>query len=406
MIAAATRKRFSIGTTVSVQMGVTTCLLVNLPSVKFMALTRLLNVLVIVSLLACLFARVFVLRERISIGRTRQVFLCAFGLLIYFLLLSGLIGARAVADWTEVGRILSLLVAVPVVLTAIRPSDVRVFLIAQAGWSVGVALWQMTYGFTVRGDIGLHYLNLGVGIAGGLVVLGGAAIFDRRLSLRLLSVIGMLICFGGLLRLYGRAPIFFSSFVVVLFAVASSVVRGSSLSRVARLAVVASIVTIGVVQGIGYLSKNWYGWRRIENALYAPQQEPRIEILQRSFGVLMERPVFGSGLNAAETVLGYYPHNIFLDVAISAGLPALACLIVLLVILGRATIAALWGPVEVAAPAMLAVYYFMTWNVSFTIGNSYVLFGAMAIVVAIFEHRKKEDRRIRIPVVKTVAVAS
>lgn len=380
----------------SITFGLATCVLINLPSVKFLALTSALNVLVVAILATAAFLRVVLNGMAIRIGPTKKIFGSAFVLMVCLLLLSGVFGPKAALDTTEVGRVIALLVSIPIVLLFIQPNDIRVFLVGQVCWSAGIAFWHMTNGFTIRGDMGLHYLNLGLGIAGGVAAAGGMAVFARGVMVRTLAIIALLVCFAGLLRLYGRAPIFFSSFVVVLFAVASSLRRGSFGSRLLRFAVIGGVVGLAARTGIRFLAQNWYGWARIERVIYATDQEPRVQVFMRSIDLLLERPILGSGLNAAESVLGHYPHNIFLDVAISAGIPALLCLLVVIGAFARVVIAAFKGPFEVGVSAMIALYFFMTWNVSFTIGNSYVMFGAMAVAVAAFEHARANQSTIRL----------
>ena len=364
-------------------------LIINTPSVKLIYRSELINVAAVCLLWGAGLYKVLVMSDgSLRFGRLRVWFLALFAAMWTILLFYGSLGPESQASMRLLLQYAGVFGAVVgLLLFVTRSAEIRLFLIWQIVWAAALAIAQLSGGIELDRSQNQNYLTLGVPLAAGLVSVFGHMLITRRLWVKLTLLAPAALVTVALTTLFGRAPILFSTGTIMLFWVLHIVRNGSPFAKAGQLALMLSAGTV-VYQIIrSNVSDYWLTrFARLQNV----GDESRVAIYREALKMVREQP-FGYGMNAADTYIGIYPHNIFLETMISGGILSLVALLGLLVLFVYAAGRSLSHKAYLMPCCMLACYLFLTWNVSFNLTAAYTPIGAIALCIVALELIQREQ---------------
>jgi O-antigen ligase len=275
----------------------------------------------------------------------------------------------------------------------VKPKHLPTIIYAQIIWGSFVSFANFYGLISLDRSLGQHYLTLGLPISASLCCLIVFIFKEPQiLKVLLLSIILLLNIFV-LFSLQGRAPILLFGIVTLICFILNSRLR-LSLTKVNLFKIIFFSAILFIVFSLiqGSLENNLYLSQRFERLFENTESEPRYFIYLEAFTALLRNP-FGYGVGYID-VMDYYPHNIFLEVGLSTGIIGIILLSLLFKILVFALIrnSSSTYPFNFSISA-LALYLFLTWNISFELGSSYIPFGALAIIIATTDDRKTTNTK-------------
>lgn len=357
-------------------------IIINAPSVKLVYSSEFINIIPTAFVWVLGLFRIAIFNnEIIKVGKFRKWFLLLLTFLWIILFISGLFGVESNVDFRNVTQYFGVYVTVLGLLLFLNHKDIVYIIRFQVIWALLLALIQMLVGVELSADKGQHYLTLGVPLASGLVCAISMVYVNQKVILKSIYLICSSVIIVGLTTLNGRGPIILSTITIVFFWILLTLNSYSfkqALKKVIGFLVIGSVVVFIFLNNI---SERWIDrFKRLMN----PDDEPRSYIYGRTIDLIMQKP-YGYGLNAHETLIGRYPHNIFLELFLSSGAISVGFFLAILVIFGVCLKKSIQSRSYLLPFAMLATYLFFTWNISFDLASSYIPFGAIAVTISSFE---------------------
>ncbi len=262
---------------------------------------------------------------------------------------------------------------VAALLLFMKAEDAHKLVLLQVAWSILVAVLHLTVGIDYK-DEGQHYLTVGVPLAAGLVSAFVIFIFTKKIKVKALMMASAVLMILALTMLIGRTPVLFSFMTILMFWLLVIVKSSSLLEGLRKILLLVATGAALLAVLVANLSDYWLSrLQRMSNV----EDEPRYQIYKRAIELVIGDPL-GYGLNSAEFLVGHYPHNIVLELLISAGALAVVIFAVLLAVFGSSVWQGMDTRSYVVALALIAIYYLLTWNVSFNLTSAYMPLGAMA----------------------------
>lgn len=361
----------------------------NAPSVKLLYASELVNVLAIGGLVYLGTVELLVNRAA-RMGRTALLVIGLNLALWTWLYVSVVWGQHTTLTLELLLRYTASIVAITAVAAFLRPKNAQQLAWVQAFWGSALGILYLAGVVGLSRVPGQHYLTLGVPLAAGMLCSLALLIVSPRPS-RLVQL-GLLgnaaVCLSVLASLLGRSPILFSAAILAFTAVVYVFTARTLLRRLFGGFVLGIVGFFVAMLAVRVLQERWL--ERLDRLASNMQAEPRYQIYVESAHLIGAKP-FGFGLGATFDLVGFYPHNIFLEIALSAGLLAtLPLLAICWILLRRSAIAI--GERSVYLPLCLAaMYMLLTWNVSFDLGTAYVPIGfAAAAIVATSRGERRE----------------
>lgn len=373
-------------------------LILNLPSVKVIYFSELINIL---ALFGLYFFSIIGNVKKLYLSKAKSKFLVVFSIFWVVLLFSGVIGQDSVMTYKLIIRYIYVYFTVIGLLFWVKEKHIPGILFLQIFWGTGLSIFQIIYGFTVSMyDNAIHYNTLAVPVACSLISISGLLFFTKKIVSGYLKII-MWICMTlNLLALTsspGRSPVIFSILIIILFSFLKAIFKNKKstlLNKHKKNSLLKTAFILIIIIYVGYqniqtkLSSLWL--ERYYNLFSKTEDEPRNQLWLPALNAIANNPL-GYGLNSSETIIGFYPHNIFLEILFSAGIFGLIPFLLILFILFyqiRMIVAysSYYLPV-----AMISIYLLLMWNVSFDLASSYMPFGAMAIAIGLDTTRNKTN---------------
>lgn len=271
----------------------------------------------------------------------------------------------------------------------LRREDLKYIIFFQVSWGTGIGFLEWTTGIPKSRALGQTYLTTGVAIAATIVVVIGL-LSSKEVSkpLKALLIPVALILYAGVTSLSGRAPILLSFIVPVVVYFISILFEKQIRKKFSSLLLFITMLTVGLITLYNVLPTSTVN--RILRAFLTIQEEPRYELYQSAANVIFENPL-GIGLRGYQSFDFGYPHNIFLEITMSGGLMALIPFISIVMYQFRAAINITREKSLNLVWLNLSFYYLLTWNISFELSNSYMVFIPLALLI------KSESLRHQIP---------
>lgn len=357
--------------------------ILNLPSIKLLYSSEIVNILAIIALGFTYFLN----SSKILIGKTRITCFAIFTLFWMILLVYGFVGSDAVVNNLVLLRYASAYFTIIGLIFFIKEKDLPKIIFWQITWGTILSIYQINYGFNFDKLEGIHYNTVAIPMTGSLLIILGLIFFTknivRKKNDKFILWTCLLLNVLSITTLEGRGPLIFSLLVLIVFVLYKVnwgfFFKGRNSLKILRVVLITFIlVYIGFINLQTKLSE--WGLERYYRLFYNIQQEPRIQLYQGAIRAIIENPL-GYGLNAAEQLIGFYPHNIFLEILISAGIIGLIPFLILVALYIHKMKNTVKKSSYHVPFAMMSLYLFFTWNISFELASSYMCIGSMVIVI-------------------------
>lgn len=232
----------------------------------------------------------------------------------------------------------------------------------------------------------LSYLNLALPIGVGLISSAYLVFFRKN---NFISLVYLLSCFlvsiVALVSLPARMVLLSTFFVLLIILIFG---RGRFLKYLVIFALFVFLFMFhdrlnNVLQS-DFL--NYKIIRLVENI----ESEPRYNVYLSTLKLILDNP-FGYGAESYTKLLGYYPHNIFLELALTSGILSACLLLFLLVnpLFYWFSIANTHKSFGICFLFFVLTYYLLQWMVSYDFSSSYSILVLMMIVNQVVYFRNK-----------------
>lgn len=371
-----------IKTVVSFMLAFFSFLIINTPSVKLIYSSDVINIITVMSLWALgIYRLIIVDKGIIRIGKQKKRFIILFTLLWIILLSSGIFGPNSNINILYFIQYIGVYVTVLGILLFVKYNELSHIVMFQILWALILSLVKLTIGIDLDADKGQHYLTVGVPLASGLVTSIGLMFISKSIILKISLIFSSSVITLGLTSLYGRAPIILSAGTILFFWILLILHSHSIKIAIKRLLFFIILVCGLVALGLNHINDLWiYRFMRLADL----SDEPRYYLYKEVIELNLSNP-FGYGLNAHGTLIGNYPHNIFLEFLMSAGIISVFVFVSILTIFIKCLKKSIQIKSYLLPVAMLSTYLLLTWNVSFNLTSSYIPFGVIAALISSFE---------------------
>lgn len=370
--------------------GLATLLVINIPSVKlFVGVTSVVNAIALVGLVGAALVRLYPnLKTRKN--RDGSILLLGVWLLTMLITLPEHVLLRSIESGhvSSTVKTLYTVVCMATIVLSARARDVHTLVMGQIAWGVFVAVCFLL-GWVHYSDVeNLHYNTVTLPLA--LSTLSAIAYWVESKSLstskKFLLALVIAVNVFGLLNLFGRSPFIF----IVVIVLGSYIAKRKNIIKKSIYSIKAlAYVSIVISASIFLISRlnieiNFHVFNRMANLVEGG--DSRVSIYAEAIRFIAENP-FGYGWGAYEqmSTLSPYPHNIILEVGITAGLLGVVLVgSLLLFYLKRVLIYYHTVNRRLAMQsAYMSLYFIFTFMVSYSISSSYMLFVSMCMSTAI-----------------------
>lgn len=349
-------------------------LVIFIPGLKFFYFSSVVNFSVLMLLVASIIVSCAIYRVRLN--KEQGFYILYISLVFLILFLSGLFPDHSVT-FTSIIRYISvwlMLICVVILSPKIKIDYICNIVIA---WSILLAICYRINLVEASGEGELSYLILAMQLGVGFAVSVSKTISLNKTSL-IYGIISLFILYC-ILTLAGRAALIGCIFVVM--SVSLSMINYQWKRKPLLIVFIFTSVLILVYFAVDYLLENVLN----EYLLYKLTQSSsssnsRLSYYIQSLDIIADHP-FGLGLHKYNTVLGFYPHNIFLEMGMNAGIIAMLILLLPFVIFLKKLLSVCIDiNKSVCLPvANLTLFLTFCWMFSNNLASSYALFTAMIV---------------------------
>lgn len=353
---------------------------INLPTIKFLYSSSLLNIVALIGVLCFGLFRWIVSNEpMLNIDKRQLKFIFSFVLLWQIIFSVTWLNNSVHFGATDLFQYLSVILFTFGVLIFLRKEDLKFIVLYQITWGTMFAFLEWTVGIPKNRELGQTYLTAGVVIAATIVVVIGLLFSkDIKIFFKVLLLPILIVLFGGITSLSGRAPILLSLGVPVFVYILSILFEKNLGKKIISLILFTAILISGSILVINALPATTVN--RILRIFVDIQSEPRYEVYEYAVTIISENPL-GIGLRGYRDYDTGYPHNIILEIAMSGGLISLIPFSAIIITKFKTAIEIAKEKNNNLVWFNLSLYYFLTWNISFDLSSSYMLFISVALLV-------------------------
>lgn len=362
-------------------------LVLNIPSVKIIYSSEIINIFALVCLFGVGLLRVVFIDDYKILYTKRTIkFLILFLAMWIIIMILTLFNGSINLSLRNLLRYIVLISYVITVTLFTKYEDYKYIVILQSVWAGILSI--MNFGGLIRlsRSLGQHYLTLGMPIGAGVVCMIGLLILDRGKLIKKVHwifILGISLITLGSLR--GRAPLLLSIIVPIISTLIMSFSEKGIINKIKII--LPTTIALGLLGYFTYqnLSKVWI--ERFMD-LFLFQESSRYYIYKTSIELFKNNPL-GKGLISFDKYGFPYPHNIFLEIAITGGIIAFTIFIIISFIFGANIISKIKSKSYGTIVASLSLFFFLTWNISFNLSSSYIPFVGIALVMMSgFENQK------------------
>lgn len=364
----------------------------NIPSLKLIYSSMLINVIALLGIWGVGILRFFINPQKYNLTISKDnikylVLFIIFWTILFLLTFLNAVGTLSISNLIEYISII--LLTLGSILFVLR-TDLKYILYLQLIWGLILSLLEFFIGIPKNEALGQHYLTSGVPI-GLSIVMAFGYLYTHKTDKR--KIITMFLCLViyllGITSLPGRAPILLSIIIPTSVILISLIITRNNFKNL--LVVFGSVVSIVVFLReiiVNFISD--YTIYRFMNLFESYQDEPRYGIYKEAWQIFLENP-FGLGLKGYSLNTAIYPHNIILETLLSGGLLAMIPLVIIIVTLFVKIIKDIREEKVGLVFGLGFLFIFFTWNISFELTSSYMLF----VIIALY--LKSEELSIKNP---------
>lgn len=248
-------------------------------------------------------------------------------------------------------------------------------------WGVFLALKKVF--FTIQFTEEFHYLTLGLPIAVMIIISFFKLIYIKNFFYRLIFFAGIFIGYVALLSLFGRSPLLFPTLLIVSYMFFNFLNGLTNLKVKDTLVYLLVLIVLFVV--IKVIIDNYIPVYLLDkfSEMEVGNSDSRTEDLYiPAIHSILNNP-FGTGLGSSQEILGFYPHNIFLEIGIDSGfIGILFFLILILKAFSNSVKILKMNDNDVILVIMIFIFWliFLFWNVSYGLSSAYALFAFLSLM--------------------------
>jgi len=370
--------------------------IINLPSLKLIYSSSLMNIGTLSALYLTGFLSKGLLNQKkilISVNSFKRLFIILWSVLWLFLFLSGFWTEDKALSFTLLVRYLIVYFMVIGGLLFVQDYDIEKIIKLQIIWGSLLSIVEITIGIPLNSDLGQNYLTIGLPIAASLLGIFGIFLWNKKIEQIYFFLLIIILNLVALSKLPGRSPILFPGIIILVyttfFIINSLYDKSFDISKlVKKISLIILSFTISIYVITNTLSNFWI--TRFNRLLYSTEEEARLKLYKPAIEAILKNP-FGYGLNGSENIIGFYPHNIFLEVFISGGILAIFFLILIIILYFFCIKSSLMKNSYLFSLCMITTYFFSVWNISFDLGSSYIPFTGIAILVAVSTQKNQKE---------------
>lgn len=366
-------------------------LTLNLPSVKLFYSSSLLNIVACAGIWFVGFIRQGILKDqRVTLKEYQMKYFLYFGLLWGGLFYVTLLHLPPVIGIIDTFQYISVAIFTIGILVFLRKEDLNYLFIFQMLWGCLISFLEYTRGIPKDRSLGQHYLTSGVAIVVTIVMVFGYIYSSNSKSVIKISLIPVLVLlYAGVTSLRGRAPIMLSLLIPLIIIFISVLTERDLRKKIIFLTLIIGITGVSLV--ILYNVLPDYTIDRILRMFVSIEEEPRYNVYRNTIQLILENP-FGIGLGGYKEYMGY-PHNIFLEIVLSGGFIMILPIIFLGYIILRTAIKVIKEKSATLIWLSILLYIFFTWNISFELSGTYMLFSVIVIYFKSYNENHKQVER-------------
>jgi len=353
--------------------------LLSIPSIKILYSSSLINFIPIILLIFSLFHK-----EKLKIPQFKKNLIQYWSLFSIILILFYLNGLYI--DSIDIFiKYIFLFTSILLIIVFTTYKHLKIINLIIIFWGVFLALWQLTYGIPTYREFGQHYLTVSLPIGVACVNLLIVLFFGKKLKYRLGYLMLFCITFLSLGTLLSRSAIIFPIIIFLLSFVLIGFFRkdGNNYYKLLFLIILLFFINIDYTNLLNFI--DFKQAKRLVLTLESLGDEGRIDSLYKpAINLIYNSPIIGHGTNSSKYLLGFYPHNIFLEILVSGGVVLFSIFLLFIskflkyffktLIYARSNIVLLGF-------SSSAMFFLMQWNTSFDLTVSYIPIGAMFIFI-------------------------
>lgn len=364
---------------VSILFSLCVSLTLNLPSVKLFYSSALLNIVAFVGIIVVgFYRRIYLDGDEIALRWNELKILFYFFLMWIILLFVTWIRNPFEIDienLVQYGLVIGFTVGI---LLFLKKEDLPKIIVCQLSWGFFIAALEATIRIPKDRALGQHYLTSGVPIALTIVLLFSYNYYKQNIKTFFWSVPIFFVLFSGVTSLSGRSPIILSMLVPLLILLFHIATQKDLKKKLISLVVVMMSVALIIYVLMQTLPPNVIN--RMTRVVADIESEPRLEVYFSAINIILDNPL-GVGFNYTNEFDMFYPHNFFLEVLLVGGIFALIPVLFLFGALLKSFYRLFRIHLKSVVWFGLLMFIFLTWNISFSLSSTYILFSAMAIYV-------------------------
>lgn len=353
---------------------------INLPSIKLFYSSSIWNILALLGLLVIGVFRKIIIKEKMILLKGIQIKYITFFLLLWCMMLyvSFLYAPKSLSLSDNIQYISVILFSLSIVLF-LKKIDMNFLVLYQTSWGIILSLLETTVGIDKNTSLGQNYLTSGVAIAVSIVTFFGYVYASNRsIKIKVLSFPIFLILFIGVTSLRGRTPILLAIIVPFMVLILNTLFETKVKRKILMLLSIVVVAVVSIIVLTYVLPESTIN--RIFRVFSSLEEEPRYELYKSSLDLIKKNP-FGIGLKGTLDYGIMYPHNIFLEFFLVGGyfmiFPLLFLGAFIVNIIRKAFVYKGFSIVWFS----LFTYFFLTWNISYDLSSSYLLFTSLTLLV-------------------------
>jgi len=365
--------------------------LISAPSIKIFYSSVIINLIPLFFLLFYYFTNINNLFKRKS--NKKAIFVYSISIVVF--LLYFLFGRYSVIDADVLFRYTFLITVLFLLSSLVDFVNKKMLIGMIISWAILISTLKLFEKLSYSSDLGQTYLTVGLPMGAGLTASLILLFFSKKKFFSYEKIL-ILICSGiiltGLLFSRGRSNLLYPLFVFV-FTVGGAILYNKSF-RLKYLFFISLILFFAV----SFITSNAYNsdftsLNRLSASSVDISEEDRLMKWTKSFDYILDYPFFGYGVDSSYYLIGNYPHNIFIELALSFGIPVFILFFIfimkyLIAYIRQFSIEKM--SLEMLCIGAIGMYFFVSWNTSFDLGTSYIPLSLILLFkIYSYEYRKK-----------------
>ncbi|SHH14485.1 O-antigen ligase family protein [Virgibacillus chiguensis] len=351
-------------------------LILNIPSLKIIYSTPLINIILPLALWSVGILKI-ISNKQLNLSYSRVKFLLILYMFWGMIFLITFVRMPTLLTYDNLLKYIVSLIIVTGVLLFLYKQEILNVLYFQVLWALCLSMQKIIWGIELNRGLGQHYLTLGLPLSAGIVCAILLLFYERgRKITKTFLIVSITTILFALTSLSGRSPVILSVLIPLIITIIHLFMEKRIVKKVKVLIAILMFIPVFLFLVYNNMSD------RLLNTLtndYNFENEPRFIIYSKSISLIKDNPL-GYGLNSGELGVSY-PHNIFLETAMSGGIFSLSILVIMLFFVFSKFFKAInYGSYKIVCSA-LALLYFLTWNISYDLTSSYIPFSAIAILI-------------------------